>query len=222
MRFIPAPEQDARVLSAAPALELRLDANVPEITVISSLRAITDTHTGDVLLPSLPVDVRFLQSRYFELYGRAADSRLAWPVADFLEKSHLRPDEGNLLTPARVEKLLLPRRFFASSSEIRASENGEKGVDNAPDSRDLIAVDYIFAGLEVRRAVATDFEGWRLVYTSIEAGQGGGRRAELALEAVPAERDGEVTPATHKALHFVEAVSKLSRGVDFKWYGNNQ
>lgn len=45
---------------------------------------------------------------------------------------------------------------------------------------------YFFAGLEVHRSTETAYDGWQLVYTSIEAGGGGGRRAELALVARPA------------------------------------
>lgn len=49
----------------------------------------------------------------------------------------------------------------------------------------LTTTSYIFSGLEVRRPIETDYDGWKLNYTSVEAGAGGGRRAELELQAVP-------------------------------------
>ena len=51
----------------------------------------------------------------------------------------------------------------------------------------LTQTSYLFAGLEVHhRPTETAYDGWRLRYTSVEAGAGGGRRAELALTAEPA------------------------------------
>lgn len=49
----------------------------------------------------------------------------------------------------------------------------------------LTPTSYIFSGLEVHRSVETSYDGWKLSYKSVEAGAGGGRRAELDLEAVP-------------------------------------
>ncbi|KAI0972026.1 hypothetical protein F4678DRAFT_430954 [Xylaria arbuscula] len=47
-----------------------------------------------------------------------------------------------------------------------------------------VSVSYEFIGLELHRSASLPFEGHRLTYTSIEAGQGGGRRAEVTLEPV--------------------------------------
>ncbi|KAI1309531.1 hypothetical protein F5Y03DRAFT_65070 [Xylaria venustula] len=47
-----------------------------------------------------------------------------------------------------------------------------------------ISVSYEFVGLELHRSASLPFEGHQLTYTSIEAGQGGGRRAEVMLEPV--------------------------------------
>lgn len=60
----------------------------------------------------------------------------------------------------------------------------QEQIDDA-SFNSLRHVSYIFAGLEVHRPIITTFDGWRLTYTSIEAGQGGGRRAELSLRGSP-------------------------------------
>lgn len=59
-----------------------------------------------------------------------------------------------------------------------------------PAANALTSTSYIFAGLEIHRTADTSYDGWKLSYTSVEAGAGGGRRAELELEAVPSgDRD---------------------------------
>ncbi|CAN8100610.1 unnamed protein product [Discula destructiva] len=55
-----------------------------------------------------------------------------------------------------------------------------------PPANVLTPTSYLFAGLEVHRPFETAYDGWQLAYTSIEAGAGGGRRAELTLSAQPA------------------------------------
>jgi hypothetical protein len=42
-------------------------------------------------------------------------------------------------------------------------------------------VEYIFGGLEYRSTLAFDFDGWNLLYTSVEGGKADGRKGELRL-----------------------------------------
>lgn len=73
---------------------------------------------------------------------------------------------------------------------------------------------YVFAGLEVHRTLETTYDGWKLAYTSIEAGQGGGRRAELSLEARPGyDRDLRRTEDQINAQEFLQSVYTLARGL---------
>jgi len=229
MRFLPDPSQDPSLVSAAPPLELRLEASDTEISGISSLRAIftdaTTTTTHDILLPSSAVDIRLYQSHFHELTGAAltSDPRHSdHPVFAFLDASDLRPSAGRLVTPPRIPGVPVP-------------------ILPAPDRADATAaggvVDYLFAGLEMRRAVAADYEGWRLVYTDVEAGQGGGRRAELALEAVPSAAmtttttttevqpngaaEGEGSTKVRDTAAYLAVVAKIAAGGEFKWYGDN-
>jgi hypothetical protein len=51
-------------------------------------------------------------------------------------------------------------------------------------------VQFMFAGLDIRSSFSVSWNGWRLVYTSIEAGQAGGRRSELKLRPI---KDGVVS-----------------------------
>lgn len=224
MRFLPDPSQDPSVVSAAPPLELRLEASDTEISSISSLRAIVTAPataaTHDILLPSSTVDVRLRQAVFHELAGDALSSdplHADHPILAFLDASDLRPAAGRLVTPARLPGVAVP---LVSSPHDAASTTTTDGV-----------VDYLFAGLEMRRAVATNYEGWSLMYTDVEAGQGGGRRAELSLEAVPSPstEEAEARSDDHgaeervekvlDAASYLEVVARIAAGREFKWYG---
>ena len=166
MRFIPAPGSPT-----LPSLELTLlmDPDTDKITP-HSLRAVSRVTTHDILLPSHPVDIRLSETTSHILPGSAIAD--ACPeMMDFLSSSDLRPSEGVLSTPARPPPLRLPSRILSSTHS-----------SSSP-------VSYIFSGLELHRKVSTSVDGWKLSYTSIEAGQGGGRRAELALEGLRTDND---------------------------------
>lgn len=72
---------------------------------------------------------------------------------------------------------------------------------------------YIFAGIELHRPTETTYQGWRLNYTSIQAGQGGGRRAELSLDAVPSrDKDARRKGEDVDARQFMRSVYMLATG----------
>lgn len=77
----------------------------------------------------------------------------------------------------------------------------------------LTPTSYIFSGLEVHRSVETSYDGWKLSYKSVEAGGGGGRRAELELEAAPsADKDMRREGARIDAGAWLRSVYKLATG----------
>jgi hypothetical protein len=170
LRFRPHPT-DTRA-SSAPLLELKLipgpvvseDASEPPLRPVS-LRAIASTHTTDILRPASRVDARLTQTQRFVLHA----SRLGdlAPLTEFLAAARLTPEEGNIETPAVLRNVPIPIRLFSSSHEEEPA-----------------AVTYVFAGLELRRpTVRCEFCGWRLAFSHVEAGAGGGRRMEVTLDA---------------------------------------
>jgi hypothetical protein len=195
----------------APILELRLATNDREVRGIESLRAIKQTHHTDVMLPSSLVDVRFTQTQYATLEARDSETLAAWqPLADFLYSARLDLEVGKLEMPPR-QRFSVPRRLFTTSfsspsspadlSSSTASSPGEPAAlddtdNNSSDQQhqqqgeqqpmasddDLVSVSYEFVGLELHRSASLPYESHWVTYTSIEAGQGGGRRAEVTLE----------------------------------------
>ncbi|KAI1493948.1 mitochondrial inner-membrane-bound regulator-domain-containing protein [Biscogniauxia mediterranea] len=159
--------------SPAPILELRVAASDKKILGVDSLIAITRTHHTDVLLPSSPVDLRFTQTQYAVLQAKDRPSLAAWqPIIDYLSAARLDFADGKLEMPPH-QRFPVPRRLFATANST------------ADDEQEDIRVQYTFVGLEVHRSISQLHEDHRLTYTSIEAGRGGGRRAEITLEPLP-------------------------------------
>lgn len=216
LRFLPSIDQIHP--TRPPPLELRLEADHREIKRVVSLRAIASSFTSDALLPAAAVDVRFLQQRYFSLPGSDVH-QYASSVVDFLSRADLRPWDGKMATPPRLANLRLPRRLLLPSS---SAEEASSGNDEAID------VDYLFVGLEVQRVVTTEYEGFKLGYRSIEAGQRGGKTAELFLDAMAARAEespdvdpAESSPPSYSAASYMKAVARLANGDEF-WQTKNR
>ncbi|EFX02772.1 hypothetical protein CMQ_2701 [Grosmannia clavigera kw1407] len=164
--------------------------------VLAALHTVMAAHTSDVLFPTQPVDVRITQKRFFALPAAdiAADPALD-PLRAFLAQARLGQlgPSGQplpLSTPARLSGLGLPARVLLPVGD------GARLREQPRRRHQTIAVDYVFAGLEVRRRVATAFEGWTLALTSVDAGRGGGRHTALTLDATPAGTESGVSGVT--------------------------
>lgn len=231
MRFVPYPSGAGSTIHTerAPPLELRLTGDDHQITAIHSLRAINRTSISDILLPGEHVDVRTTQHEYAELPSAAVDSTEGMePLREFLNKSRLEISRGRLVTPPRLHNLGLPRWLLAplpsitaasttptakAKKERAAKRQPPQHLPHTPEGNELRRASYVFAGLEWRHAVETTYDGWKLVYTSIEAGAGGGRRAELSLEAVPGyDVDLRRSKEAMNTTFFLRSIYQLATG----------
>ncbi|OAA63558.1 hypothetical protein SPI_03721 [Niveomyces insectorum RCEF 264] len=218
---------------------------------LTALHTIMATHVSDCLFPTRPVDVRVTQQRFFALPGADVATTAATaagttgttttdpasatdiaPLLAFLDQSQLRLGTGQpLATPLRLRQLGLPKSVLLAVEEEGTAKRRAKA------RHDTVTLDYVFAGLEVRRRVATAFGGWTLALTSVETGGGGGggragavgatseggRWTDLALEAVPAAGavqtgdDGQMPQRRHDKASFQHAVGQLLHGDHLKW-----
>lgn len=234
----------------APQLELRLSVSEPlsahedpEITGVHSLRAVTATDHHEIPLPTKPVDLRITQRRSATLQG-SSDDLGAWkPIADFLARSRLDFGAGKLET-ASSQRFPIPLHLFGQSNSTPGQEGKKQRRQEGEDATDKVEQEhkqeeeketspdwfstrlYEFAGLELHRSVSVPYpedNRFSLVYTSIEAGQGGGRRAELSLRPVPAP--GQVVQASSAEdadLHddYIRACYKLAQTTKH-WIGHS-
>ncbi|KAK1758453.1 mitochondrial inner-membrane-bound regulator-domain-containing protein [Echria macrotheca] len=199
LRFIPDPRQDSASARSAPPLELRLEIADDGTQQVVCLRAIASSFTSDVLLPSAPVDVRLLQDRYFDLAGENLESH-APAVAEFLRLADLHPLTGQISTPPGIKGLQLPSRILSVDTPNTDSTQEES-----------VGVDYLFAAAEIHHAVVTAYNAFKLSYKTIEAGQRGGKSAQITLEPTIMEPVDDV--GTHDGEAFMKTITKLSFAV---------
>ncbi|KAI1865266.1 hypothetical protein JX265_008313 [Neoarthrinium moseri] len=269
IRFLPSPGGSAPAETLrAPALELRLTLSEPNsvskepmITGVHSLRAVVDTHHHDVMQPAEPVDLRISQTEAVALEGGPEAIEQWQPLTDFLRRARLDLRAGKLEMPPQ-QRFQIPVRLFAKTQEQRAwpkqqpkkakSAEEQPTADADESQSDLWSTLYDFVGLELHRSVSVAYpedQRFSVTYTSIEAGQGGGRRGELSLRPVsvlptptiassvpsedsdtasshetttPADELGENGEASGRELHddYLRACLAFARKAD-SWAGNS-
>lgn len=189
----------AAALSAFPPVEMRFSIDPgANAFKVRDIQAIVSAKNSDLMLPESASDVRFQQRSTSNL--SASPGQFPPGIAEFLRDSDLDIRDGNFDAPA---KLSIPiARHLCQAPGLEILGGGEKGADTQD-------VEYLFTGLEIRKTVMMSYEGWRLHYTSIEAGRAGGRRGELRL--LPVRVDESPSPATEE--EFLEAACRLAGGV---------
>ena len=240
IRFKPSVSPNpAEPMVPAPPLELRLslsNTDVPKITGVHSFRALVDTHVHDILQPAQAVDLRVVQTSFGHLQGRPQDLMDWQPIWDFLNRARLELEHNKLEMP-HSQKFQVPPRLFAVNhtpppealDRVKAQPGRrvrkERQITRLLNSKipddpnENVSVLYDFLGLELHRSVRIPHGDFDLTYTSVEAGQGGGRRAELSL--TPAMRPGAPKEQLHETgqdlqRSFFEACYKLAAGPLFE------
>ncbi|KAI0112846.1 mitochondrial inner-membrane-bound regulator-domain-containing protein [Daldinia grandis] len=197
----------------APLLELRLAVSGNEINGIESLRAIKQTQVTDVMLPASLVDLRFTQAQYTVPKGDLSELASWEPLNTFLRSSQFNLERGEFKTPPK-QSFSVP--WYPAMRRL----SGDPTVFTAgPESGTPLNLDteYTLASLEVHRSISMPYEGFKLSYTSIEAGLESGRRAEVTLEPETSASPPKVgTRRYHDS--FLTACQKLA-STDVLWSG---
>jgi hypothetical protein len=216
MRFLPDPQRpSAPGTPPPPPLELRIEGDHKELKRIIEVRAVTSSLCHDILLPSAPVDVRLLQTRYFSLPGITIDEHLP-VVLKFLNDSDLAPWLDVMATPPTLPGVRLPRRLLETDAPSQEVEKASSAAptENTQDPQqtgcseiqtepadDFVTVDYLYAGFEVQRAVTAEYEGFKLTYSSTKGEKyvNNSRTAQISLGAVAVDKtllgpDGKPLP----------------------------
>ena len=127
-------------------------------------------------------------------YGHAEALSNWQPISDFLSRARLDLAHGKLEVPHH-QKFPVPWRLFNHHNQSNTDTKEEQGAQEQEqepplgNEDDLRNTSYAFVGLEMHRSASMPYvdgghQPLRLTYTSVEAGQGGGRRAEVTLEPV--------------------------------------
>jgi hypothetical protein len=172
----------ATALSAFPSIEMRfhMDSETKALD-LKDIRAIISLENSDLMLPDSAVDIRFQQ----RIVSRLRVLHYNYPagIAEFLKNSVLDVAKGKVETPPKIT-IPLPSHL--------CQDPGFELLGKKVDDIQMQNVEYLFTGLEIRKTMVLEFESWRMLYTSIEAGKAGGRRGELRLRPIREKRFGKI------------------------------
>ncbi|KAH7158010.1 mitochondrial inner-membrane-bound regulator-domain-containing protein [Dactylonectria estremocensis] len=170
------------------------DFTIPEDAV---LQCAIPWQVDDVMLPTQSVDVRLVNERHLPLDINQA------PLKQFLKRSQFNLRAGRLQTPAQVI-LAIPEQWINPRS--KGGKTSEVTVD----------VLYAFRGIEIHQNIEMPFQGNTLRYSLIEAGQHGGKRQELSLQAGP---PGDLRKSFRGKQRdtFLQTVEDIVKGKFFSW-----
>ncbi|KAF5653577.1 hypothetical protein FHETE_11389, partial [Fusarium heterosporum] len=185
-----------------PAVRIKIpvnaDADLSNFTIPPDMVAecFVPWQIHDVLLPTEAVDVRFKHERSYSL-------KITQPgLRKFLETSQFNLLEGQLRTPSQAT-LSVPGSWMAGC---------QSGKSNTK-KRDVL---YDFRGTEIHQTVEMPWRGHTLRYSSIEAGQHGGQRQEITLQAGTPEDDQAAFQGERKES-FLQLVEDIATGKCFSW-----
>ncbi|EQB55272.1 hypothetical protein CGLO_04816 [Colletotrichum gloeosporioides Cg-14] len=160
------------------------------------LVVVADQHHTDVSLPDQPVDLRISQTDMRVISASALDDS---PFREYINTAELDLLAGRLGPPPMIR--------IADTPFNPQIKNPSEPTD------------YMFAGLEMRRTLEADYQGHKLLYTSVQAGHHGGRRAEMVLEAQPADPSLPPEEQDLHAARFLSLAKDLAQGKVVKWVG---
>lgn len=203
LKFSPSVDRLTSPESKGPPVRLHIPIT-PETDIVdfkipedAALQCAVPWHVDDVMLPAQSVDVRLVNERHLPLNINQPQLQSFLEIADF----NLR--DGRLQTPKEVT-LSIPEQWLSTRS---------KGGKKSQISADVL---YAFRGIEIHQNIEIPLNGHTLRYSLIEAGQHGGRRQELALQA---GRPGAPAGAFQgeQRESFLRVVEDIATGKFFSW-----
>lgn len=201
LNFAPRIDRESG-LGKGPGIQLRLpvssDSDLSNFSLPqdATFNAILPRYTKDVLLPAQSVDVRFAHHRSVPLDIHQSS------LQDFLAISEFNLLAGKLRTPSQVT-FSIPEKMLSGRSPVNLK---------SPKNAD---VPYVFYGLEIHQTVEMHWRQHTLRYSSIEAGQHGGQRQELTIEA--GRSDKPTAFKGEQRSSFLQCVEDLASGNVFSW-----
>lgn len=200
LNFAPRIDRESG-LGKGPGIQLRLpvssDSDLSNFSLPqdATFNAILPRYTKDVLLPAQSVDVRFAHHRSVPLDIHQPS------LQDFLAISEFNLLAGKLRTPSQVTFSIPEKMSGRSPVNLKSPKNAD--------------IPYVFYGLEIHQTVEMHWRQHTLRYSSIEAGQHGGQRQELTIEAGRSDK-----PTAFKGEHrssFLQCVEDIASGNVFSW-----
>lgn len=178
LKFAPSPWSNPDTFELFPPLEMTLMVNAFSGEAQNPrLVAVHSESVADLLMPSRNCDLRFLRRVSVPLNLGISVLDLAGgggitekEMARFINESNLNPSSNNKLRASPQIKVSIPPFMMQRSPSSPTAE-----------------IDYMFTGMEFRRELKFDWEGFYMHHTVVEGGISGGKKTEVKLicKAVP-------------------------------------
>lgn len=155
-----------------PEIDMRITIDsTAKQTYLREVRLITQERVSDILLPEHAVDVQFDACSYIVASPEDIDPR----IVQFVNESNFNVwGADRLKTPSRL-RLSIPKLA------LRQPDDATKAAFQEEVSATAEA-EYAFASMDHRSHMTLKYQGFPVIFTTIEAGQSGGRRDELRLQ----------------------------------------
>ncbi|OCL08393.1 hypothetical protein AOQ84DRAFT_340442 [Glonium stellatum] len=201
-KFLPLPSKEQTDDSGKiyPRLLLRFLIVEDRTLRFRGLGIFLGEHITDAIIPDLTTDIKFKKQQMVWFRSPDADEN----IRTYLDTIKENFQGGGRLTAPRLLKLKVPT-WTIRDPNIIIQEEWEK--------QDFVEMNYLFAGIEHRQIMRMDFHGHSLTYTSVQAGQLGGKRGELELRYSKSDTDKASSGAkgqTEVLSHFVKSAFKLA------------
>ena len=211
VRLSPVANDDESSAVIFPEIDMRITIDSPaKQTYLRDVRLIIQERVSDLLLPQHAVDVRFDACSYVVALPEDIDPR----IVQFVNDSNFNVwGADRLKTPSRLQ-LSIPR------SALRQPDDATKTAFQEEASATTQA-EYAFVSMDHRSHMTLKYQGLPVIFTTVEAGQSGGRRDELRLQMpdMRAVEGGSQSacltshfgPFYNVAHDFVRSVTELDR-----------
>ncbi|RSL66155.1 hypothetical protein CEP54_003945 [Fusarium duplospermum] len=182
-----------------PAIQVRLPVDAEadlanySIPKVAAAYCVVPWFRNELMLPGESVDVRIQHERILPLDLPQSG------LKKFLAASEFNLLQGHLRTPSQAILKLPPKYINPIKPTLRPQEHT-----------------YTFRGLEIHQTVEMPWRGHTLRYSSIEAGQHGGQRQELTLQA-GRPNDLGTSFKGEKSKSFLQLVEDMATGKCFSW-----
>ncbi|EKD14497.1 uncharacterized protein L3040_000024 [Drepanopeziza brunnea f. sp. 'multigermtubi'] len=204
----------ANALTAFPAIEMRFTIDgVSKKAALKNIVAIVKESKTDVMLPHNNIDVRFQQRTTSQLQHESQYHDYVDPILDYIKKCSLSFEGSEMLQiPPAVTLPIAKHLTRGGGFEILQKADIDNTKSKKKTDEHVRGVEYLFAGLEVRHSIAFNYQDWRLLYTSIEAGKAGGRRAELKLRPILGGKVADEAQFVDMAYQIAHIVGEQGEG----------
>ena len=192
----------------APDLKIEVEVSRPGETrtlTLSDVHAVIGVRDAGLIRPHRSADIKFTKVKELPLINPSLNEG----IVKFLDESNLNISGQDMLRTPAITIIDIPEWT------LREAES-EPGLGEKK-----ISMEYALSSLEYTETIELDFEGWDILFSTVEAGKTGGRRKEIRMARKRRElpcnlpRDQYESPEQSRSEALEEADSGIPSFAEF-------